>query len=138
MAQENITELTYNIGEVAITVEVDSFNETFYFKADPVTLALLDVKQDPEFFNTDPADMYVYGEYDTGTNSMLTYYLLCRYIYPIKGDANFDLLITKMQPRVSKQENETYILIVREMPEPPAPPEPTEYIPPDPALAEAE
>lgn len=138
MAQENITELTYNIGEVAITVEVDSFNETFYFKADPVTLALLNVVQEQQAFTNDPADMYVYGEYDTGTNSMLTYYLLRRYIYQVEQDADFDLLITKIQPRVLKQENDVYILIAKEMPEPPAPQEPAEYIPPDPALAEAE
>lgn len=123
------TTLSYTLDGNALSVSVPKLPETFYFKVDILTKVLLDVATSPNTFDTDPKDMFEYGQYATSTDPMITHYLYRRYI-DTNQDPTFDLLIARFMVRTKVSEEGALELVGVDIPVPAQPLEPAEYIPP--------
>lgn len=130
--------LTYSLDETEVVVTVTKPPEKLYYRVDKVTNRFLHATRAQGEFSSDSADMYLYGEYSTsGPNNMLTYYLLGKFIFNIDSE-EFTELVTRVIISVDKNEQGDLTLNTSLRPKAITPPEPAEYIAPDPALAEAE
>ena len=128
--------LTYTIDGTEVNVTVTKPPEKLYYRVDKLTNRFLHATQTQGEFAADPADMYLYGEYDTsGSNEMLTYYLLGKFIFNIESE-EFAELVTRVIVSVTIDDQGTLSLVTSLRPKALTPPEPDEYIPPDPALAD--